>query len=55
MIAVTIIFPAKADVAFVDGHQAVVGDGDAVCVSPDIAENLLRSREGWLGIGGAAK
>ena len=44
-VAVPVILPAEADLAVVHGHQAVVGDGDAVGIAPDIVENLCRPGE----------
>src|ERR1700712_162990 len=44
-VAIPIIFPAEPDLAVVHGHQAVVGDGDAMGISPDIVEDLRRPGE----------
>src|ERR1700712_2174155 len=49
-VAIPIIFPAEPDLAVVHGHQSVVGDGNAMGVSPDIVENLSRPRERPLGV-----
>ena len=49
-VAIAIIFPAKADLAVVDIEQAIVGDGDAVGISADVIEDLLRPGERALGI-----
>jgi hypothetical protein len=29
----------------------VVGDGDAMCISRQIVQNMFRTSEGWLGVG----
>ena len=42
--------PAKGDVALGESNQPVVGDGDAVGVSAEIAQRVLRSAEGPLGV-----
>ncbi len=47
-VAIAIIFPAKLNRAVIDIEQAIVGDGDAVRVSCNILEDLLRSGEGAL-------
>ena len=49
-IAIPVIPPAELDLAVVDGHQPVVGNGDAMGVPPDIVENLGRPSEGPLRI-----
>ena len=42
--------PAKGDVALFEGHGSAVGDGDAMRVPAEIAQRVLRSAEGRLGI-----
>src|ERR1700687_5993953 len=49
-VVVPVILPAKADLAILDRQQAVVGNGDAVGIPPDILKNLSRSGEWPLGI-----
>jgi len=49
-IAVSIIFPAKGNLVMLEGQQAVVGDGDAMGVAGEIAQHMMGSAEGWLGI-----
>src|SRR5271165_5099026 len=44
-VVIPVILPAEADLAVVHGDQAVVGDGDAVGIPPDIVEDLCRSGE----------
>src|ERR1700722_9288518 len=46
--AATIILPLEANLAIVDIEDAIVGNGDAVCVSADVFQDLLRSGEGAL-------
>jgi len=48
--AVAIVLPAEANLAIVDGEQAVVGNGDAMRVASQVVEDLLRSGEGRLGV-----
>jgi hypothetical protein len=33
-----------------EGHEAVVGDGDAMGVTGEIAEHMRRTAERWLGV-----
>src|SRR5690348_3012014 len=47
--AVAVVLIAKADFAIVHRHQAVVGDGDAMGIAPNIIQNLLRPGERPLG------
>ena len=46
----TVVAPAEADLTVLDGEEAVVGDGDAVGVAPEVVENLLGPGEGALGV-----
>ena len=39
-VAVCVVPPAKADLRAVKARQAVVGDGDAMGVTPQISEHL---------------
>ena len=50
MVMVSIVLPAEANVAVLDGQKTVVGDGDTMRVAPDVVEDLLRPGEGWLTI-----
>ena len=45
----TIVLPGEADLAIVAPDQTAVGDGDAMSVTPEIAEHLLGS--GKRGVG----
>ena len=50
LVAVSGISPAEGDVAVGEGNESVVGDGDAVGVGTEIAQGVIRSAEGPLGI-----
>ena len=50
LIALLPIAESKADQPISDIHDAVVGDGDAMRVAPDILDDLLGSFEGSLGV-----
>jgi hypothetical protein len=49
-VAVSGVPPAEGDVALFEGDEPVVGDGDAMGVSAEIAQGVLRSAEGALGV-----
>ena len=46
----SIIFPAKDNPLAVEVDEPVVGDGDAMGVTGEIAEDMMGTAEGWLGI-----
>jgi hypothetical protein len=48
--AVSIVFPAEGDPLTVKRDESMVGDGDAMGVASQIAKDLPRAAEGWLGI-----
>jgi len=48
--AVSVVFPAKSNVAVFKCQQALVGDGHAVRVTTEISQNLRWSTKGRLGI-----
>ena len=50
LVGVRGISPAEGDVVLLQGDQSAVGDGDAVSVTAEIAQRVLRSAEGRLGI-----
>ena len=50
LISVGIIFPAESNLIMLEGHEAVVGDGDAMGVTGEIAEHMMGTAEGWLGV-----
>src|SRR5688572_2484139 len=45
-----VILPAKTDMVVVEIEQPAIGDGDAVGVTAQLGENLLRACEWTLGI-----
>jgi len=48
--AVGIVSPAEGDATVFEGHEAVVGDGDAMSVASQIVEHLFGTAEGRLGV-----
>ena len=44
------VAPAKGDMVIRQGDESVVGDGDAMCISRQIVQNMFRTSEGWLGV-----
>ena len=48
--AVGIIAPAKGDAIVFEGHETMVGDGDAMGIAGQVVENLFSAAEGWLGV-----
>jgi hypothetical protein len=50
LVAVRGISPAEGDFAIGQSDEPAVGDGDAMSVSAEIAQHMLRSSEGPLGI-----
>ena len=47
---VGIILPAKGNPVPVEGHETVVGNGHAMGVAGEIAEHMMRTAEGGLGV-----
>jgi len=47
---VGIIFPAESNLVMLEGHEALVGDGDTMGVTGEIAEHMMRTAERWLGV-----
>jgi len=45
-----IIFPAESNLIMLEGYEAVVGDGNAMGVTGEIAEHMMGTAEGWLGV-----
>ena len=45
-----IVSPAEGDAIVLEGHEAMVGDGDAMGVAGQVVENLFDTAEGWLGV-----
>ena len=50
VISVGIILPAEGDMVVLEGDEAMVGDGDAMGVAGEIAEDMMGTAEGWFGI-----
>ena len=50
VISVGIISPAEGDLIVGEGDQAMVGDGDAMSVAGEVAEDMMGTAEGWFGI-----
>ena len=48
--AVGIVSPAEGDAIVLEGHEAMVGDGDAVSVAGQVVENMFGAAERRLGI-----
>ena len=50
LIAVGIVLPAEGNLIALEGQETVVGDGHAMGVAGEIAQHMMGSAEGWLGI-----
>jgi hypothetical protein len=50
LISVGIILPAESNLIIRESYEAVVGDGHAMSVAGEIAEHMMGTTEGWLGI-----
>ena len=48
--AVGIISPAEGDAIVLEGHEAMVGNGDAMSVASQVVENMFGAAEGWLSV-----
>jgi hypothetical protein len=48
--AVGIVSPAEGDAIILEGHEAMVGDGNAMSVTGQVVENMFGATEGWLGV-----
>ena len=48
--AVGIVPPTEGDAIVFEGHEAMVGDGDAVGVAGQVVENVFGAAEGRLGV-----
>ena len=48
--AVGIVSPAEGDAIALKGHEAMVGNGDAVGVAGQVVENMFGAAERWLGV-----
>jgi len=47
---VSVVLPAEGDLAVGNGHEPVIGDGDAVCISGQVVKHMLRPSEGSFGV-----
>ena len=50
LVVVAIVLPAECDRALVDVQQPIVGNGDAMRIASQVAQDLFGSTEGWLGV-----
>ena len=50
LISVGIILPAESNLVMLESHEAMVGDGHAMGVAGEIAEHMMGTAEGWLGV-----
>lgn len=50
LITVGIIFPAESNLVILESHEAMVGDGHAMSVTGEIAEHMMGTAEGGLGV-----
>ena len=48
--AVGIILPAESNSVLIEGQEAVIGDGDAMSVTGEIGQDMVRPAERWFGI-----
>src|SRR5450759_3236443 len=48
--SLSVVLPGEGDVAVLDGKNAVIGEGDAVGVSGEVAQDLFGPAEGGLGV-----
>ncbi len=48
--AVGVVSPAEGDAIVFEGHETMVGDGDAMSVAGQVVENMCGAAEGRLGI-----
>jgi hypothetical protein len=50
LIPVGIILPAESNLIMLESNEAMVGDGHAMGVAGEIAEHMMGTAEGWLGV-----
>jgi hypothetical protein len=50
LIPVSIILPAESNLILLESYEAVVSDGHAMGVAGKVAEHMMRTTKGWLGI-----
>jgi hypothetical protein len=49
-VAVSIIPPAERDVVAIEREQTMVGDGDAMGITAEVTQNLLRAAKRWFDV-----
>jgi hypothetical protein len=50
LITVGIILPTESNLVILESHEAVIGDGHAMSVTGEIAEHMMGTAEGGLGV-----
>ena len=50
LVAVSVIPPTERDVVAIKGEQSMIGDGDAMRVTAEIAQHLFGTAEGRFGV-----
>jgi hypothetical protein len=50
LIPVGIILPAETNLVMLEGHEAMIGDGYTMGIAGEIAEHMVRTAEGGLGV-----
>jgi hypothetical protein len=50
LVVVSVVFPAKEYLGFVDRHNAVVGNGYAMRVASQIVQDVFGTAKRWLGV-----
>ena len=45
-----VVSPAEGDLIVLEGHETMVGDGDAMGVAGEVVEDMLGAAEGRLGV-----
>ena len=50
LISVGVILPAESNLVMLEGHEAMVGDGYAMGIAGEIAEHMMGTAEGGLGV-----
>jgi hypothetical protein len=50
LVVLSVVLPAKADLTAAERLQAMVGDGDTVCVARQVLQDLQRPAEGRFGV-----
>ena len=50
LVAVGVVFPSEAYAVTIETEQALIADGDAVCIAAKIAQHARRLTGGWLGV-----